>query len=389
MPVSDRVVVVGGGIGGLAVANAVQRVGLAFDVYERAPALGEVGAGIGLSPAALRVLDVLGLGVSIRAAGHAFSGVVLADRHLRVRRAITSSEPVVCIHRAELVRVLQQGLPAERVHLGREAVAAESGPDAAHVVLADGTRETASCVVVADGVGSAIRRATFPDVRVRPIGQAIWRGIADAPVPDVLRGAFVEIWDGGLRFLTVPMDARRTLWLAVRPEAPGGQDDPATVRDDLCALFAGWHPALLGLVQASPEVLRGDMADLGLPRRVWHCGRVVFSGDAIHATTPNLAQGGCQAIESALALALCLDRFGPGEAAFETFARLRRPKAAHVVRTSWALGRAAHARNPFHHHAMRAVLERAPAAFVRRQEAILNTLAYLRPVDARGLLGPA
>ncbi|MEO7723075.1 MAG: FAD-dependent monooxygenase [Chthoniobacterales bacterium] len=384
--IAGPVTIIGGGIGGLAVANALQRVGANFAVYERAPILTEVGAGIGLSPAALRVLDALGLGTQVRAQGFEVRHARLADKRLHVRRELPIAPGSVCVHRAALLDILKGGLPPEKIHLGRRAVSVDT--KAGEVAFHDGSRVAAPCVVVADGIQSALRQAVFPDVRVRYIDQTIWRGIADIEVPDVLRGGFVEIWAEGLRFLTVPMDARRTLWLAVKPEVPGGKDDPATVRERLAALFAGYHPVAGDLIRGTRgKILRGDMADLGAPRRSWHAGRVVFVGDAIHATTPNLAQGGCQAIEDALALALCLRTFENDlAAAFEACARLRRPKAAFVVRTSWALGRAAHARNPLHHYGYRAVLKWAPAAFLRRQDRLLNDLTYLREVDADGIL---
>ena len=370
-------------------ANALQRVGIDFALYERAPALAEVGAGIGLSPAAIGVLDALGLGAAARAEGVPVPHALLADKRLRVRRVLPLGPGNVCIHRATLLDILKGALPPEKIHLGRRAIGVD--PDTGTLAFDDGAHLAASCVVVADGIHSALRQAVFPEVRVRNINQVIWRGIADVEVPDVLRDSFVEIWGEGLRFLTVPMDARRTLWLAVKREAPGGKDDPATVREDLAALFGGYHAAVGALIRGTGgDVLRTDMADLGRPLRKWHAGRVVFLGDAIHATTPNLAQGGCQAIEDALCLALCLRTFGANhEAAFEAYVQRRRPKAAFVVRASWALARAAHTRNPFHHYGFRAVLERGPEALLQRQFRFLDDLAYLRGVDATGLLDAA
>lgn len=326
-----------------------------------------------------------------RAEGFAVEHIRLADKRLRLRRtfpALPGRDFGLCIHHAALLDILNSGIDPEKIHLGRHAVGVST--DAASVTFADGSSVSAPCVVVADGIHSALRQAVWPDIQVRHINQTIWRGIAEVETPDVMRNAFIEIWDEGLRFITVPMDARHTLWLAVKPEAPGGQDDPRTVRDELASVFAGYHPVVGDLIGGASEVLRRDMVDLGTPRRGWHAGRVVFLGDAIHATTPNLAQGGCQAIEDALCLALCLHSFGADlESAFSTYYERRSRKAAFVVRTSWTLGKAAHSRNPLRYYGYRAVLERAPDGFIRRQERYLNDLGYMRDLDALGLLRQA
>jgi len=395
----DPVAIIGGGIGGLATANALQRVGIPYRLYEQAPALTDVGAGIGLSAGALRILDVFGLGADARAMSAEVVSVAAADHRLRVRRWLPGALGSRCIHRADLIDLLKANVPADRVALRQRAVAVESSADGATVVFDDGSRARAACVVAADGIQSALRAATFPEVKVRPIGQTIWRGITDGPAPNGLTGTYVEIWHGGLRFLIAPLSRERTFWLAVKPAPPGEQDDPTTLKEHLVSLFADYHPGVHELIRnTSGPILRNDMADLGPPRRGWHRGRLVFLGDAIHATTPNLAQGGCQAIEDALCLALCLDvhggapaRASDGEAgaygaAFEAYHALRHRKVGSIVRTSWTFGRAAHASNPVFHYGFRWLMEHAPDAVMERQGRMLNDLTYLKPVDRRGLL---
>jgi 2-polyprenyl-6-methoxyphenol hydroxylase-like FAD-dependent oxidoreductase len=382
-----KVTIVGGGIGGLAVANALQRVGIDFDLYEQAPELTEVGAGIGLSKGALDLLDAVGLGAEVRANGSPIRNLYLADKRLRVRRKLPANYNGFCIHRALLIDILKSRLPMERIHLSRRVTDIRSHPDRAELVFDDGSTVASACTVAADGIHSALRTRLFPGVRIRYIDQTIWRGITRTEVPELLVDSYIEIWDEGLRFLTVPINSEDTFWLAVKRAPPGLRDDPATVRDELLHLFRNFHPACLDLIRNSRNFLRNDMGDLGSVRRPWHQGRIVFVGDAIHATTPNLAQGGCQAIEDAVCLALCLASHPADlERAFRTYQRLRQDKVAFVVNTSWRFGVAAHARNPLLYHLARAVLERSPAALLARQERYLSDLAYLREVDAAGVL---
>ncbi len=379
--------IIGGGIGGLAVANALQQVGIDFRVYEQAPALTEVGAAIGLSHGALRVLDALGLGEEALAASTEVASMYFADRNLQIRRRMPRTFTGRCIHRAELIKLLRARLPEHRIHLSLKAVAAESLADCAEVLFEDGTRVASTYVIAADGINSAIRRGVFPEVRTRPINQTIWRGITNATMPDELREAYIEIWSGGLRFLTAPLAPSRTCWLAVKRAPPGGEDNSVTLRADLCDLFADYSPVVRSLIRASEgPIIRNDMADLGPPRQGWHRDRVVFLGDAIHATTPNLAQGGCQAMESALCLALCLDNYDDYAEAFENYYRLRRKKVYFVVRTSWSFGRAAHSFNPLLHYGYRTALEHAPEWLLERQARFVYDLSYLKNIDRRQLI---
>jgi len=377
---SGKVTILGGGIGGLTLANALLREGIDFDLYEQAPELGEVGAGIGLSRGALELLDMLGPGEEVRARGRAIRTLYLADRNLRIRRRFPPSYQGFCIHRAELIEILSRPLPRDRIHLSKRVSEVRPEPDGTTIRFSDGSAIDSDCTVAADGINSVARRMAFPGIGIRWIGQTIWRGISRAPVPEFLADAYLEIWDDGLRFLAVPIREGETFWLAVRRAPPGGRDDPARVREELLALFGGFHPALREMIRRSENFLRDDMGDLGPPgSRPWHRHRLAFLGDAIHATTPNLAQGGCQAIEDAVCLARCLRAHGSElETAFSRYRALRQRKVEFVVNTSWRFGVAAHSRNPLLHHGFRLVLERSPAWLLERQERFLSDVGYLR-----------
>jgi 2-polyprenyl-6-methoxyphenol hydroxylase-like FAD-dependent oxidoreductase len=382
MPPPSAVTIIGGGIGGLTLANALHREGIDFELFEQAPELTEVGAGIGLSGGALSLLDMLELGEQARTSGSWIRNICLADKHLRIRRKLPANYTGICIHRAALIDILKSRLPRQRIRLSKRVTKVRSYPDHAEVTFADGASVTSECCVAADGIHSVVRRELFPNVRVRYIGQTIWRGISKVRVPDILLDSYIEVWDDNLRFLTVPISENETFWLAVKAAPPGESDDQATVRDELLGLFATFHPAFTDLIRHSGPILRDDMGDLGHPGdRAWHHNRIVFLGDSIHATTPNLAQGGCQAMEDAVCLALCLKSAAANmESTFGRYRELRKKKVSFVVNASWSFGVAAHSTNPLWKALFRAVLERAPAAFLARQERYLSDVAYLRKV---------
>jgi 2-polyprenyl-6-methoxyphenol hydroxylase-like FAD-dependent oxidoreductase len=382
-----KVDILGGGIGGLAMANALQRVGIDFDLYEQASELTEVGAGIGLSKGALDLLDAVGLGEQVRANGSPVRNIYLADKQLNIRRKLPANYNGFCIHRALLIDILSSRLPEKKIHLSRKVTDLRSHPDGAELVFGDGTSISSQCTVAADGIHSVARASLFPEIRIRYINQTIWRGITRMPVPEPLTGSYVEVWDEGMRFLTVPINPEEIFWLAVKRAPPGIKDDPATVRDELLELFRNFHPVFRDLIRNSRNFLRNDMGDLGPPDRPWHHHRVAFLGDSIHATTPNLAQGGCQAIEDAVCLALCLKAQPHDlEQAFRTYQRLRKAKVAFVVNTSWRFGVAAHSRNPLLYYVARAMLEYSPASLLTRQERYLSDVSYLWELDTAGVL---
>lgn len=381
---STSVVIIGGGIGGLTFANALNHLEIPFEIYERAPILTEVGAGIGLSTAPLRILDHFNLGEAVRESGERVQKVIIPDKNLNIRRSIEPSSEMICIHRAKLIDILKSKLPANHIHLSKEVTGLTSRPKETEIQFNDGTKISSALTVAADGIHSVCRQNIFPEMKIRYINQTIWRGITNLILPDPFQGSYFEIWDERLRFLAIPISTTQTLWLAVQSAPPGGEDNPETIREDLQELFSNFHPFLRKLIDESENVLRNDMADLGTQKREWFKNRIVFLGDSIHATTPNMAQGGCQAIEDAWCLALCLKKYGEDvESAFKTYSTLRKPKVRKVVSDSWWFGKAAHSRNPLLHYGFRTILTHAPDTLLRKQEEFLNDLSYLEGLGGK------
>ncbi len=375
------ITIIGGGIGGLTLANALQHHQIPFRLYEQATELTEVGAGIGLSEAPIKIFDRLGLGKELRANGAAIQKVFFPDKNLKVRREIETKSEMLCIHRARLIDILQEKLPADAIHLSHRLSDIGIKNDTTVLHFENRPPLESECVVAADGIHSVVRKNLFPEINIRYINQVIWRGITTEPMPEGFEDSYIEIWDERLRFLTISIGHGQTLWIGAKPEPPGGIDDPLTVRKNLLDLFKNFHPDLLRMIDTSENFLRDDMADLGTGKREWHKGPVVFLGDAIHATTPNLAQGGCQAIEDAWCLAKCLKKYRDDyHTAFKTYSELRKPKVMKIVKDSWLFGKAAHSGNPFLHYGFRLLLSKGPEFILRRQENFLNNLDYLEKI---------
>ncbi|MFI5503286.1 FAD-dependent monooxygenase [Nocardia asteroides] len=323
-------IVVGGGIGGLATALGLTRRGWEVRVLERAPEITEVGAGISLWSNALRALDALGVGAAIRAQAveDASAGIRDARGRWLSRTDIATlrarfGAPVV-IHRAALLDILRSALPGDVVRTGVTV----TDVDVEGTVRQAATVSSADLVVGADGLRSVVRRAVCGEIPARYAGYTAWRAVVEPADPLT---EFGETWGRGARFGIAPLADGRTYCFAVynAPEGAGGSF--AEVR----ARFADWHdpvPALLAA--ADPDtVLHNDIYELpALP--TYTAGRIALIGDAAHAMTPNLGQGGCQALEDAVVLArLAGEPDGLGR-----YDRERRPRTQMIAARSARIG---------------------------------------------------
>lgn len=345
------IAVVGGGIAGLAFAVALGRRGLACRVYERAPALVEIGAGLLLSPNAVAVLDALGLRGALRARAVVTPEWRILDdagRTLQRLRPFAADRQAISITRSALQHALAAAVAEGSLGLGHETVEVRPGPDGVGIRFRDQRAVTADVVVAADGAASRIRQAIWPRRRLRDAGYVGWRALVDG-VPDGWEdGRVTETWGNGRRFGIAAVGGGRTYWYASANNELAGYDQPGARGQSLSALFRGWHAPVADLIAAAPEaaILRHAIHDV-VPAGAWHSGgRVVLIGDAAHPLTPNLGQGAAMALEDAWTLAECLAVDRPVAASLAAFERLRRLRLAVVWGASRLLGSAIQATAP-------------------------------------------
>jgi 2-polyprenyl-6-methoxyphenol hydroxylase-like FAD-dependent oxidoreductase len=377
------VVIVGGGIGGLAAAIALRQRGFAPRLYEAAPELREVGAGIWVSPNAMQVLARLGLAEVITREGAPIRAVELRDARAgllsRADLAYVEREfghPTVAIHRGALQRVLAEHA-GDAVRTGARCTGVEARGERVVVRFEDGGETEADVVIGADGVHSAVRESIFPGVKMRYSGQAAYRATLEYTLPPGFDGVGWEVWSAGARFGLSSIRPGEVYWYAAFDAPEGGVDAPGTLRGSLQALAAPFPAPIPALVAATDEarVTRTDLGDFE-PIGRWHRGRVALLGDAAHATTPNLGQGGAQAIEDAWVVADRLAAHDTPQAAFADYERIRMPKARMVVNTSWRFGKMAHLSNPLARGARNLLMRLAPQSLARRQTDSLYRLNY-------------
>ncbi|MFI8502314.1 FAD-dependent monooxygenase [Streptomyces sp. NPDC085524] len=333
-------VVSGAGIGGLTAALALHRRGWRVSVCERAAGPTAVGAGIVLAPNALRAFDTIGFDAT-RAGGRtvpAAMGVRRADGRWLTRAdtaALTAryGRPPLALHRSALADALAAALPEGTIRYATAVTAVTSADGAAGrpvVRTAEGDLE-ADLVLAADGIHSPLRRQYFPHhPGLHYSGETAWRTVLPASAAAGAGVDTAETWGRGERFGTVPLADGRVYVYATAVVPEGYR--PADVRAELLRRFGTWHdpvPALLERIDPA-AVLQHDLHDLAAPLPRFHHGRLAWLGDAAHAMTPNLGQGGCQAVEDAAVLAHLL---GDAEDARDVPAALAAYSAARCART--------------------------------------------------------
>jgi 2-polyprenyl-6-methoxyphenol hydroxylase-like FAD-dependent oxidoreductase len=332
-----RAVIVGGGIGGLAAAVALRKVGVETQVVEQVAGIREVGAGLSLWPNAMIALRELGLEDKVAASGSAveqISSRTQAGRLISVTDIAELSReavaPCICIHRAELQRILFEALPPDSVRTGARCV----GFDDSTAILESGERIEADLLVGADGISSVLRNKLHGEEQPRYAGYTCWRGICrnDGVLRD---GQALLVLGAGSQFGAWRCGEGRLYWFLTRNAAQGN----ALTKADAMAVVRDWAVPVPPVVEGTPEdaILQNDIVDRQ-PLRSWGRGRVTLLGDAAHAMTPNLGQGACQALEDGVTLANSVHSHATTEEALRAYERLRIPRTTAIVNDSWRTG---------------------------------------------------
>ena len=332
-----RVAVVGGGIGGLAAANALVQRGADVTVLEQAAALGEVGAGILIYPNSLRQLERMGLGEPLAKVGAKVgdgSGYFRMDGTTVGKILTTDSSGwngVYGMHRADLLRVLADAIPQAAIRTGHRCIAFEQDAFGAHLKFANGATLDADVVIAADGIQSSLQKYVVEPSVPEYSGSRAYRGLIASDKIPWWRKEVHQVWMGdGKHFMVFPVRGGRLLnYVGFVPTKSETIESWSAVgdRDELAASFAGWDPRVVGLIEKVESCFWWGLYDRK-PLASWTNGRLALLGDAAHAMLPHVGQGANQAVEDGVALAVFLEERSSAEVAdalrrYETFRRER------------------------------------------------------------------
>jgi 2-polyprenyl-6-methoxyphenol hydroxylase-like FAD-dependent oxidoreductase len=385
----QRAIVVGGGIAGLATARGLLSLGWDVTVYETAQALGPVGAGIILAPNAVRSLEWLGLGGEVRSESMAHGEAAIRDASGRwlLRSRVEDVEarfgvPSFALHRADLHAMLLAAASGADLRTGYEVTATADGRRPSVSLAAGAGEDSADLVTGADGLGSVVRTAVAPG-HPGPAyaGYITWRGLvpADAAPSSSRAVGVTETWGRGRRFGIVPLGNGQVYWYATGSFPRGSHESDRL--EDLRGRYAGWHEPIPELLARTPSesLLRHEIYHLAAPLPRYTRNRFVLVGDAAHAMTPDIGQGGGAALEDAVVLTDALARDPNVPAALERYDRLRRRRTQRMVRLAATAGRVAQWEHPVLAAIRNAVIGAiSPSLFLRLTD---ETLGW-RPPDS-------
>src|ERR1017187_147521 len=341
-----KVIIVGGGIGGLSAAIALDRVGIEAAVFEQADHLREVGAGLTLWANACKALGKLGAAGRLLECGSAVSrfevrnwrgAVVGVSPFARLERKLGAAV-YVCVHRGEFLEQLAALTDSSRVYCGARCVGIDADDAGVTVRFADGRQERGDILVGADGLHSVVRAHLHGVSNLRYAGYACWRGFARFEHVGLSPDMAFESWGPGKRFSAHPCGKGRVFWFGTTNSPQGTPDAPGRRKADALECFQDWFSPIPELIEATQDdILLNDIVDRK-PLKSWGIGRVTLLGDAAHPTTPNLGQGACQAIEDAVTLAHYLGQGDSALGALRSYEASRIPRTTAITNQSLRMG---------------------------------------------------
>ena len=347
----QKVLIVGGGIGGLTLSLCLAKLGITSAVFERRSNFREVGAGIQLSPNCTRVYDFLGVLDSIRKVAQEpqeirFQGWkgsrLLSQIELGPSMESRYGYPYLNVHRGDLVNLLAELAGADRGIELYPSCDVESFrlTDDRVQVSAGGKLHSGSVLVGADGINSLVRSKLFGEGRATFTGNAAWRALV--PLSSLKRNFEIDVsrvwWGPGRHFVSYAVQSGKSLNCVAVAEHKSWEKESWNELgslDELQKEFLGWDSGVQELIHA---IAPDRLFKWGLfgrePLKRWSSGRAVLLGDACHALLPFMAQGGAMAIEDAACLALCLAEQDDSVRSIQLYEQLRKPRTRKVLAMS-------------------------------------------------------
>lgn len=346
-----NITIIGAGIGGLTTAIALKQKGFKVKIFDQTDNIKKVGAGILLANNAMQIYEKLGLRKIIEQKGNIISTLNVTTPYLKVLSNVDLNHyekkykvKNVAISRSDLHEILMNKLNDVEINLGHKLQSIITLETGYQLLFANQQSHLAKTIIGADGIHSTVRSYLFPEYEIRNAKQTCWRGMANVQLPEKFKHELNEAWGQSQRFGFTHVASDTVYWFALKSTS---SNQNAYQIDQLEQYFNNYHPIIQTILKSTPKnkIHTAEIMDLK-PTQQWFKDQICLIGDAAHATTPNLGQGACQAIEDAYIISKCLEKHEP-EIAFKEFQTTRISKVHQIVNTSWSVGKIAHLSNPF------------------------------------------
>lgn len=350
-----KITILGAGIAGLTTAISLRQKGFDPVVFESASEIKAIGAGLALAGNAMMGYERLGILKEIIDIGQIVSSLTIYDQKgkLIMKTELTSfiekyNINNYVVHRAELQKVLLSHIDPDKLFLNKKTIDIEQFGENITIHFADGTAHETKSLIVAEGINSVIRKKLIPDSSPRYSGYTCWRGIINTPDSVLDIKTSNEIWGKGKRFGISHLTNKRIYWFACINATVNNETYKNYTIADIQREFHEFSEPVQSILShtKNADLIWADIFDLK-PNSNFAFDNILFIGDAAHATTPNMGQGACQAIEDAIIIGEELEKESNVSIAFKAFEKRRAKRVNGIVKKSWILGKIGQLDNKF------------------------------------------
>lgn len=377
-----KISIIGAGIGGLTAAIALKQKGFEVEIFEASPDFNKAGSGINLAINAMQVFKRLGLYEEISTIGSYTKAMLISDENLTLISEVNMKNAeeefkakTYALHRATLHSILVNRLNGVKIHLDKRLKSINQTTNEVNFTFEDGTSYSSNILIGADGIHSVVRKLIMNNTEIRIAKQVCWRGMVKIDIPKKYQTELNELWGQGKRFGFVHINKDEVYWYALANYKTDYRKEYANA--NLEELFSNFSPLIKKIISKTDKksIIFNEMMDLK-PISKWHYKNVCLIGDAAHATTPNLGQGACQAIESAYVLAESLSSEKDIQSAFQKLEKTRKIKSEKIVKSSWTVGKMAHLENRFGIFLRNGIMRLVPKKRMEKQSTSIYKLNY-------------
>lgn len=377
-----KISIIGAGIGGLTTAIALKQKGFEVEIFETSTDFKKAGSGINLAINAMQVFKKLGVYEEISSLGSYIDSLLITDEKLKTitKVNLVNAEKKFkakthAIHRATLHTILLDKLDGVNIHLNKKLKSLQQTTDEVNFTFEDGTSYSSNILIGADGIHSVVRKSIINNTELRIAKQVCWRGIVNIDISKKYQTELNELWGKGKRFGFFYINKNEVYWYALANYKTDYKKEFSNV--NLGELFSDFSPLIEKIISKTEKrnIIFNEILDLK-PISSWYHKNVCLIGDASHATTPNLGQGACQAIETAFVLAECLSTEKNIQLAFQKLEKIRKKNADKIVNTSWTVGKIAHFENRFGMFLRNNLMRLMPKKLTEKQSTSIYKLNY-------------
>ena len=329
----EPVNIIGGGIAGLATALALKTLGIDYNIFEKSSEIKYENVGLGISANIFPILENWKILEETKKLGTEIQNFYFVDKNLKYLNSFKMKSPALSVNRRLFYQLLNERLDKEKMHL--------------NCIKSINDFPENEIVISADGINSVTRQKHYPNLKIRNSNQILWRGISEIKLSEKFQNAYHDFIGGNLRFAIIHTGGDYYSWYMIKQKI---NNEKVTLdKNILKTFFKNYHPIVNSVIDKTENVYFSELLDINPNDRKnlsWSKKKKLLIGDAIHPTTPNMANGACLAMEDAFLLANLLSKSSLTlEEIFEVFQKQRTKKVDQIVVQSWWFGKLFHSKS--------------------------------------------